>query len=99
MRNLAEGLLLGQIRSAWRGLSIASRLHDSQMGDEVPRMFILKSLSLVGSRQWGKRQRKEVMSEESPGVTANDQVLSQLMSGCLVSILQGLYSLTSFSLM
>ena len=48
---MAEGLLLGQIRSAWRGLSIASRLHDSQMGDEVPGMFILKSLSLVGSRQ------------------------------------------------
>ena len=37
--------------------------------------------------------RKEVRSEERPGVTARDQVFTQSTSGNLDSILQGLYYL------
>ena len=79
-------------------VSTASKSHKSQIEEVVPGMFILSSLSLVGSKEWIIRQRKDVESEQSPGLTARDHVRSQSTSGCFVSILQALYSLMPLAL-
>ena len=68
-------------------------LQESQVGLVVLAILIPKSLSLVGSKLFIMSQRKEMRSEGRPGVVARAQILDQLLSGYLTSILLGLKTL------